>query len=79
QWPIDRAAGLRKPVLGLYAGQDGGISLESVERMNTALKVSGKTPSHIKVYKDAKHGFHADYRALYNEKAAKEGWAELLK
>lgn len=79
QWPIDRAADLRRPVLGLYAGQDGGISLESVERMNAALKASGKTPSHIEVYKDAKHGFHADYRALYNEKAAKEGWAELLK
>ncbi|MFT3997705.1 MAG: dienelactone hydrolase family protein [Asticcacaulis sp.] len=78
EWPIDRAGDLRRPVLGLYAELDGGITLDSVTRMNAALKASGKTPSHIKVFKEAKHGFHADYRALYNEKAAREGWTDLL-
>lgn len=78
-WPIDLAAKLRRPVLGLYAELDGGITLDSVARMNAALKAADKTPSHIKVFDGAKHGFHADYRALYNEKAAKEGWNDLLK
>ncbi|ESQ80865.1 dienelactone hydrolase family protein [Asticcacaulis sp. YBE204] len=77
EWPIDTVSRLKRPVLGLYAEQDGGITLDSVAKMNDALKASGKT-SHIKLFKDAKHGFHADYRNLYNEKAAKEGWSDLL-
>ena len=77
QWPIDIAASLSKPVLGLYGEKDTGISLDSVGRMNAALAASGKTPSHIKVFPGAPHGFHADYRPSYTEAAAKEGWADL--
>jgi carboxymethylenebutenolidase len=77
KYPIDLAASLKAPVLGLYGGQDTGIPLESVERMRTALKEADK-PSEIVVYPEAPHGFHADYRATYRQMAAEDGWRRLL-
>lgn len=77
-WPADIAASLTKPVLGLYADGDKGITLDSVARMNAALKASGKTPSHIVVMENSQHAFFADYRPSYNEVTAKAGWADLL-
>ena len=74
--PINIAADLKAPVLGLYAGKDQGIPLESVEQMRTALKAA-KVPSEIVVYPDAQHGFHADYRPSYKEDDAKDGWNRL--
>jgi carboxymethylenebutenolidase len=73
-----RAAELKAPVLGLYGALDQGIPQTDVEAMRAALKAAGKTGSDIVVYPDAQHGFHADYRASYNEKDAKDGWARLL-
>lgn len=75
--PIDVAAELKAPVLGLYAGNDKGIPLESVERMRKALEAAG-TDSEIIVYPQAQHGFHADYRPMYKEDDAKDGWQQLL-
>jgi carboxymethylenebutenolidase len=75
--PINIAADLKAPVLGLYAGKDQGIPLESVEQMRTALKAV-KVQSEIVVYPDAQHGFHADYRPSYKEDDAKDGWNKLL-
>ena len=77
-WPVDVAADLKAPVLGLYGGQDGGIPVASVEAMRAALKSAGKTDSEIILYADAPHGFHADYRASYRETDAKDGWRRLL-
>jgi carboxymethylenebutenolidase len=77
QHPVDVAASLRAPVLGLYAGKDQGIPLDTVEQMRGAL-TSTKMASEIVVYPDAQHGFHADYRPSYNEKDAKDGWVRLL-
>ena len=74
--PIDVAASLRAPVLGLYGGADEGIPSDSVERMRKALKDAAK-PSEIVVYPGAPHGFHADYRPSYREDAAKDGWKRL--
>lgn len=74
--PINIAADLKAPVLGLYAGKDQGIPLESVEQMRTALKAV-KVQSEIVVYPDAQHGFHADYRPSYKEDDAKDGWNRL--
>ncbi|MFT3728537.1 MAG: dienelactone hydrolase family protein [Terricaulis sp.] len=78
-WPIDIAAGLHTPVLGLYGALDQGISQESIERMRAGLNTHGN-PSHseIVVYPDAQHGFHADYRASYNQHDAEDGWTRLL-
>jgi carboxymethylenebutenolidase len=75
--PVDVAADLKAPVLGLYAGKDQGIPLDTVEKMREAVK-KAKVPAEIIVYPNAQHGFHADYRPSYNEADAKDGWAKLL-
>lgn len=67
--PIDIAAKLTVPVLGLYAGKDQGIPLESIERMRAEL-AKGKSKSEIIVYPEAEHGFNADYRPSYNKQAS---------
>lgn len=74
--PLDLAKDLKAPVLGLYGGKDNGIPQEQVEKMNAALKEAG-SKSYIKVYPDAQHGFHADYRPSYNKADATDGWAQL--
>lgn len=78
-WPVDIAGALRTPVLGLYAGNDRGIPLSTVEEMRAALGAAGN-PSHsdIVVFPGVEHGFHADYRPSYNEAAARDGWARML-
>ena len=75
--PIDIAAKLKAPVLGLYGAADQGIPVESVERMAAACKAAGKT-CEIKIYPDTPHGFNADYRPSYRPEAAKDGWAKML-
>ena len=77
EYPLDVAAQLQVPVLGLYGGQDKGIAADSVERMRAAL-AAGRSGSEIVVYPDAAHGFHADYRPSYNEQAASDGWSRAL-
>lgn len=75
--PIDIAATLKVPVLGLYGGADDGIPLNTIEEMRARLKGS-KTPSEIIVYPDTPHGFHADYRPSYRKQQAEDGWKRLL-
>lgn len=74
---IDVAGALKAPVLGLYGTLDKGIPLADVERMNAALKAAG-SPSHIRLFENADHGFLADYRPSYNAAAAKAAWADAL-
>jgi carboxymethylenebutenolidase len=74
--PIDVAATLKVPVLGLYAGKDSGIPLDSVEKMKAEL-AKGKSKSEIVVYPEAQHGFHADYRPSYKKDDAPDGWRRL--
>lgn len=74
--PVDVAAALKVPVLGLYGGADQGIPQETVERMREALKGSG-TASEIIVYPDTPHAFHADYRPSYRQKEAADGWLKM--
>jgi carboxymethylenebutenolidase len=76
QHPIDVAAKLKAPVLGLYGGADPGIPMESVEQMRQALKMAGK-PSEIVVYPDTPHAFYADYRPSYRKEAAQDAWKRL--
>ena len=75
--PIDIAAKLKVPVLGLYGANDQGIPVATVEQMRAELK-KGKTPSEIKVYENTPHGFHADYRDSYRKAEAEDGWRRLL-
>jgi carboxymethylenebutenolidase len=76
--PVDVAARVRAPVLGLYGGDDGGIPVSTVEQMRSALQAAGNTASEIVVYPDAPHAFHADYRPSYRKAAAEDGWQRCL-
>ncbi|XLZ67757.1 dienelactone hydrolase family protein [Massilia sp. SR12] len=76
--PVDVAASLKAPVLGLYGGKDQGIPLDTVEQMRAALAQAGNSKSQIHVYPDAPHGFYADYRASYRPDAAQDGWQRAL-
>jgi carboxymethylenebutenolidase len=74
--PVDIAAQLKAPVLGLYGGKDTGIPLDTVEKMRAAVKAAGGK-SEIVVYPDAGHGFNADYRPGYDKNAAEDGFRRL--
>ena len=75
--PIDVVTELKAPVLGLYGGQDQGIPMEHVQKMQAAIKAA-KSKSMIQVYQEAPHGFHADYRGSYREFDAKDAWQRML-
>jgi carboxymethylenebutenolidase len=77
--PINVAAELKAPVLGLYGGLDTGIPLETVEKMEQALKQGSKAArlSQIHVYDNAPHAFHADYRPSFRKEEAEDGWRRM--
>jgi len=74
--PVDVAAELKAPVLGLYGGQDTGIPLEHVEQLRARLR-QVRSASQVWVYPDAPHAFFADYRASYRPEAAEDGWQRM--
>jgi carboxymethylenebutenolidase len=78
EWPLQLAASLNAPVLGLYAGKDQGIPPADIEAMRQALAAAHKKGSEIVLYPDSQHGFHADYRTSYDPTAAADGWARML-
>lgn len=73
----DVAAELKAPLLGLYGGQDAGIPVADVEAAATKAAGAGKVAT-IRVFADAPHGFHADYRPSYRKADADAGWAMML-
>jgi carboxymethylenebutenolidase len=78
--PVDVVADLHGPVLGLYGGNDGGIPLDTVDKMKAAL-ASGSAAarnSEFVVYPEAGHAFHADHRPTYVKDAADDGWKRAL-
>ncbi len=78
--PVEIAPILNAPVLGLYGGQDGGIPLDTVDKMKAALAggSAAAKASQFVVYPDAPHAFHADYRPSYRKEAAEDGWKRAL-
>lgn len=82
--PVDLAASLKAPVLGLYGGQDGGIPLTTVNQMKEALASAGDQgnkaakDSEFVLYREAPHAFHADYRPSYRQDAAEDGFKRAL-
>ena len=74
--PVDIAAQLNGPVLGLYGGADTGIPLDTVDKMKAALATGNAAAkaSTFVVYPEAPHAFHADYRPSYRKEAAEDGW-----
>ncbi len=77
KWPLDLAAEMKAPVLGLYGGKDQGIDAAQVDDMRDALQKAGGK-SQIHVYPDAPHAFHADYRPTYRKEPAEDGWRRLM-
>jgi carboxymethylenebutenolidase len=79
-FPVDVVDRLQAPVLGLYGGADTSIPLDTVERMKAALAQGSGAGrrSQFKVYPNAQHAFHADYRPNYDEAAARDGWQRCL-
>ena len=75
--PLDVAAQIKAPVLGLYGGADGGIPNDTVEKFGAALKAAGNTRSEMVIFPDMPHAFHADYRPSYRKAAADDGWTRL--
>ena len=82
--PLDLAASLKAPVLGLYGGQDSSIPLATVNQMKDALAQAGAKgnaatkASEFVIYPDAPHAFHADYRPSYRKDAAEDGFKRAL-
>ncbi len=82
--PLDLAADLKAPVLGLYGGQDGGIPLTTINQMKEALAEAAAKgnaaakASEFVLYRDAPHAFHADYRPSYRKDAAEDGFKRAL-
>ena len=74
--PTQLAPDMKAPVLGLYGGADTGIPIAQVEAMKAALADNKKT-AEFKIYPDAPHGFHADYRASYRKDAAEDAWSQM--
>jgi carboxymethylenebutenolidase len=82
--PIDLAAELKAPVLGLYGGKDTGIALSTLDDMKKALAAAAAKgnkaarDSEFVVYPEAGHAFHADYRPSYVKQAAEDGFKRAL-
>jgi len=75
--PLDIAAAINPPVLGLYGEEDLGIPVADVREMEAALKTAGKTAEFV-LYPGAPHAFFADYRPSYRPEAAKDAWSRCL-
>ena len=78
--PVDIAAKLYGPVLGLYGGADTGIPLDTVDKMKSALAAGNAAAkaSNFVVYPEAPHAFHADYRPSFRKEPAEDGWKRAL-
>ena len=78
--PVDIAASLSGPVLGLYGAADAGIPLDTVDKMKAALAGgnAASKASQFVVYPDAPHAFHADYRPSFRPGPAEDGWKRAL-
>ena len=77
RWPIDVAAELKTPTLGLYGGADPSIPAGLVQEMRERL-AKARAPAEIIVYDGAPHAFFADYRESYRPGAAADAWARAL-
>ncbi len=69
QDPVDFAAALKVPVLGLYAGIDGFVKPAVIDQMRAGL-VKSTSGSEIVIFPNVNHGFNADYRPTYDKSAA---------
>jgi len=75
--PLDRVPNIRGPVLGLYGGEDRGIT-DKVPEFAEAMNRAGKSFEHH-VYSGAPHAFFNDSRSsVYRQEAAEDAWRRVL-
>ena len=75
--PLDIAAQITPPILGLYGEADLGIPVADVREMEANLKAAHKITEFV-LYPGAPHAFFADYRPSYRPDAAKDAWSRCL-
>jgi carboxymethylenebutenolidase len=75
--PLDLAAQIKAPVLGLFGEADLGIPAADVREMEAALKAAGRTAEFV-LYPGAPHAFYADYRPSFRAEAAGDAWRRCL-
>lgn len=69
---------LQAPVLGLYAGKDSFVTVDSVRQLEARLQSLGKKAD-IKIYDECDHAFFNDHRPeVYNKEAAEDAWRRVL-
>jgi len=74
--PIERAADMRCPVLGLFGGADRAIPVEDVERFDQAL-CEAEVEHEVHVYPGAPHSFF-DRRFEEHAEASEDAWRRML-
>jgi carboxymethylenebutenolidase len=80
KFPLDVVDDLKAPVLGLYGGQDHGITLASIGQMRSALLASKNAVANraqFHIYPEAGHAFAADYRPSYRKDDAEDGFKRM--
>jgi len=71
--PLDYAAGLSCPLLGLFGEDDENPSPEMVAQVDAELKRLGKKHE-FHSYPGAGHGFFYYHRPMYRQEQAVDGW-----
>jgi carboxymethylenebutenolidase len=74
--PLQRAADIRCPVLGLFGGADQAIPVEQVDDFDSRLAEAG-VEHQLKVYPGAPHSFF-DKRAAEHAEASDDAWRRVL-
>ena len=74
--PLDRAADIKRPVLGLFGGEDQAIPVDQVEEFDKRLDETG-TEHEIHVYPGAPHSFF-DRRFEQYADACEDAWRRML-
>ncbi len=74
--PLEDVPKVRASVLGLYGGEDPGITGQ-VPQLAEAMKLAGRSFEYH-VYPGARHAFFNDTRPMYQAEAARDAWARVL-
>src|SRR6201995_5350248 len=74
--PIERAADMRYPLLGLFGGADQAIPVEQVEEFDSVLDAA-EIPHEIYIYPEAPHSFFDRRQEEYAD-ASEDSWRRML-
>lgn len=75
--PLDRAPRIRAHLLGLYGGDDPGITAKVPDLSDAVRAAGGSFESHV--YPGARHAFFNDARPNYHRESAEDAWSRVLR